>query len=249
VSPTLGQRADEISDLARDFDYMVEQIQSLIDGQRRLLADVSHELRSPLTRLTVALSLARSASNTRTEEYLERSQQEAQRLDQMIGQILMLSRIDCGVQNTECVLADLASMVREVAGDANFESQSRSRGVTFECGAPCVVKGSVEMLRSAIENVVRNAVRHTGERTSVEITLEREGSAALLRVRDHGPGVPESILAEIFLPFRKASPMNGSGTGLGLAIANRAVRAHGGEVSAHNADDGGLVVEITLPLA
>jgi two-component system sensor histidine kinase CpxA len=166
----------------------------------------------------------------------------------MIGQILMLSRIDCGVQNTECVLVDLASMVREVAGDANFECQSRSRGVTFECGVRCVVKGSVEMLRSAIENVVRNAVRHTGERTSVEITLEREGSAALLRVRDHGPGVPESMLAEIFLPFRKASSINQSGTGLGLAIADRAVRTHGGEVSAHNAHDGGLVVEITLPL-
>jgi signal transduction histidine kinase len=248
VSPVLGRRADEIADLARDFDRMAERIQSLLDGQKRLLGDVSHELRSPLARLMVALTMAERASPTETGRYLERIKLEAHRLDHLIGQLLMLSRIDSGVEGTERVLIDLDQLVQEIADDANFEAQSTAARVTVECAGRCTVNGSVEVLRSAIENAVRNAVRHTSEGTAVEITVWRNGSAAVLHVQDHGTGVPESMLAEIFLPFHKVPRMNTNGAGLGLAITERAVRAHGGSVRAQNVAEGGLLVEMTLPL-
>jgi signal transduction histidine kinase len=249
VSPVLGRRADEIADLARDFDRMAERIQSLLDGQKRLLGDVSHELRSPLARLNVALTMAgRASAPAETGQYLERIGLEARRLDHLIGQLLMLSRIDSGVEGTERVSIDLGKLVQEIADDANFEAQSTSGRVTVECAGRCTVNGSVEVLRSAIENTVRNAVRHTSVGTAVEITLRRNGSAALLHVRDHGTGVPESMLTEIFLPFHKVPPMNTNGAGLGLAITERAVRAHGGSVRAHNLAEGGLLVEMMLPL-
>jgi signal transduction histidine kinase len=160
----------------------------------------------------------------------------------------MLSRIDSGMQGTERVPVDLGELVDEIAGDANFEAGFPAHRVTVVRSDECTVKGSPEVLRSAVENVVRNAVRHTEEGTTIEITLRRQGSTALLQVRDHGAGVPESMLAEIFLPFRKAPPMNGNGAGLGLAITERAVRAHGGSVRAQNVSEGGLLVEMTFPV-
>jgi len=249
VGPALGRRADEIADLARDFDRMAERIESLLAGQKRLLADVSHELRSPLARLSVALNLARNESTAGNQQHLERIQLEARRLDQLIDQLLMLSRIDGGVQGTERVPVDFARLVQEVASDADFEARPLSRHVTVECSEACTVSGSEEVLRSAVENVVRNAVRHTSEGTSVEVKLGKRDSSSLLCVRDHGAGVPEPMLSEIFLPFRKAHATQANGAGLGLAITERAVRAHGGSVRAQNAPEGGLSIEITLPLA
>ena len=202
-----------------------------------------------MARLTVALSLARQTSLPEAGQYLERIQLEARRLDLLIGQLLILSRIDSGVQGTERVSIDLAQLVQEIASDADFEARSLSRRVTVECVNDCIVTGSEEVLRSAVENVVRNAVRHTSEGKAIQITLRRQDSAALLHVRDHGAGVPDSMLAEIFLPFRKATPTNINGSGLGLAITDRAVRAHGGSVRAQNIPGGGLLVEMTLPLA
>jgi two-component system, OmpR family, sensor histidine kinase CpxA len=249
VGPELGHRSDEIADLARDFDRMAERIESLLAGQKRLLGDVSHELRSPLARLTVALSLAQHGPAADAPEHLERIQLEARRLDKLIGQLLMLSRIDSGVQGVERGSIDLGALVQEAASDADFEARARSRRVTVEHSDACSITGSEEILRSAVENVLRNAVRHTGEGTAVEVALRRNLSKAVLSVRDHGAGVRESMLSEMFLPFRRAPEMNSKGAGLGLAITERAVRAHGGAVRAANVPEGGLLVEMEFPLA
>lgn len=247
VSPALAGRADEIADLARDFDRMAERLQLLLTGHKRLLADVSHELRSPLARMNIALTSARQTASATNTRHLDRIQLEARRLDSLIGQLLTLSRIDSDVPESDRVPLDLAQLVHEVAGDAGFEARSLSRTVNVDCADPCTVRGSEELLRSAVENVVRNAVRHTGDGTAVEIALRREGSAAVLRVRDHGTGIPESMLSEIFVPFRKMTPASASGAGLGLAITERAIRSHGGSVRAENAPEGGLLMEIILP--
>jgi two-component system sensor histidine kinase CpxA len=249
VGPELGHRSDEIADLARDFDRMAERIESLLAGQKRLLGDVSHELRSPLARLTVALSLARQGPPSEAPEHLERIQLEARRLDKLIGQLLTISRIDSGVQGAERASIDLGALVYEIASDADFEARSCSRRVTVDHADACTITGSEEILRSAVENVLRNAVRHTREGTAVEVALHQSASKAVLTVRDHGAGVPESMLSEMFLPFRRAPEMNSNGAGLGLAITERAMHAHGGAVRASNVPEDGLLVEMEFPLA
>jgi two-component system sensor histidine kinase CpxA len=244
VDPSLRRRHDEIAELAINFDRMAEKIEALITGQRRLLGDVSHELRSPLSRLMVALSLVKQGPAGEAAENLERIGLEAQRLDTLIGQLLTLTRIDSGVDRGAATAFDLTNLVLEVASDGDFEARARGRSVVVKRADACVTSGFEELMRSAVENVVRNAVRHTAEGTAVEISLEHCDGNALLRVRDYGSGVPESMLAEIFLPFRRVS--NGDGAGLGLAVAERAVQVHRGRIRAMNAGGGGLVVEIAL---
>ena len=248
VEPRLKLRRDEIADLARNFDRMAERIEALITGQRRLLGDVSHELRSPLSRLTVALGLVKlEGCSGEAAENLERIGVEARRLDALIGQLLALTRIDSGVDCGAPARFDLANLVQEVANDGDFEARARNRRVVFENADPCLFNGFEELLRSAIENVVRNAIRHTAEGTAVEIMLDVRDSTVSLQVRDHGPGVPESTLSEIFQPFRRVGAGDSEGAGLGLAIAERAVHVHRGTIRAANAAGGGLIVEIALP--
>ncbi len=249
VDPSLTKRRDEIADLARNFDRMAERIEALITGQRRLLGDVSHELRSPLSRLIVALSLVKQGPPEEVAENLERIGLEARRLDTMIGQLLALTRIDSGVDRGSPAPFDLTNLVQEVANDGNFEARARNRRVVIKQADACTIKGFEELLRSAVENVVRNAIRHTVEGTAVEISLQINDSRAVLRVRDYGPGVPESMLSEILLPFRRVANGNSEGAGLGLAIAERAVNVHQGTIRAANLPQGGLVVEIELPSA
>jgi len=246
VDPSLCRRRDEIADLARNFDRMAERIETLIMGERRLLADISHELRSPLARLTVALGLVKQGPPEEAAENLERIGSEARRLDTLIGQLLTLTRIDSGVDRGSAVAFDFANLVQEVANDGDFEARARNRSVTVVGADACTVRGYEELLRSAVENVVRNAIRHTPEGTAVEISLNAEGARAVLRVRDHGPGVPQNLLAEIFQPFRRIANGGSDGAGLGLAIAERAVKVHGGLIRARNAAGGGLVVEIEV---
>jgi signal transduction histidine kinase len=255
VGQALRQRQDEIGQLGRDFDRMAERIEALIRGQRELLGDVSHELRSPLARLMVALSLARQCHPEDAPAYLDRIRTESERLDQLIGQLLTLARIESKVDEGHRKIFDLAELVQEVAADGDFEARAQNRGVTVTSEEPCPIRGISEMMRSAIENVVRNAIRFTREGTIVEIKLRREDGAknsrAILSVRDHGPGIPEELLPSVFLPFRRApapSDEEPQGTGLGLAITERVARLHGGSVRAFNARDGGLVMEMELPL-
>jgi len=246
ADPSLKKRPDEIAELARNFDRMADRIEALVTGQRRLLGDVSHELRSPLARLIVAVGLAKQGPAEETAENLDRIGVEARRLDTLIGQLLTLTRIDSGADRGCPARFDLANLVQEVASDADFEARARNRRVILKQSDACTIEGFEELLRSAVENVVRNAVRHTAEGTAVEISLEA-GSRIVLSVRDYGPGVPESMLPEIFLPFRRVTNDNHDGAGLGLAIAQRAVTVHGGTVCAKNVtQDGGLVVELVL---
>jgi two-component system sensor histidine kinase CpxA len=246
VKPGLGRRHDEIALLGDDFDRMAEQIERLVTAQRNLLGDVSHELRSPLARLIVALSLLKQAQSDEAVEYQTRIGIEAERLDKLIGQLLTLTRIDSGVDSTLRETFDLANLVQEVCADGDFEARVQNRTVRFLASENCPVTGVAELIRSAVENVVRNAVRHTAEGTTVEVTIERQQTFGLLRVRDHGPGVPVEMLDDIFLPFHRNG--NGGGAGLGLAIADRVVKMHSGTIQAYNAREGGLVIDIQLPL-
>lgn len=248
VDPALRKRRDEIAVLARNFDCMAERIEALVMGQRRLLGDVSHELRSPLARLIVALGLVRQGPPEEAAENLDRIGLEARRLDTLIGQLLTLTRIDSGADRGAPARFDLIELVQEVASDGDFEARARNRRVVVTRADACAVEGFEEMLRSAVENVVRNAVRHTAEGTAVEIAVECRAGHAVLTVRDHGPGVPEGMAPEIFLPFRRVDDDDHDGAGLGLAIADRAVQVHGGTIRAENADGGGLRVEVILPV-
>jgi signal transduction histidine kinase len=255
VDHRVRDRYDEIGALGRNFDRMAEQIEALVNAQRDLLGDVSHELRSPLARLTVALGLLQHASPAEVNEYASRIGIEAERLDKMIGQLLTLTRIDSGVEFTRQETFDLTNLVHEVAADGDFEARARERGVKVVHADSCTMSGFPEMLRSAIENVVRNAIRYAPSGTAVEISLQRSTSGskedAVLKIRDYGAGVPPRLLTEIFKPFHRASSdgnANGQGAGLGLAIAERVVRRHDGTIRAYNAADGGLVVEIALPI-
>ncbi len=254
IGPALAPRNDEISDLAGDFDKMAERLETLMRLHIQLLGDISHELRSPLARLNVALELARKKTGEEARRELDRIELESARLGDMIGQVLTLTSLDNGVRTLQTGPVDLARLVGEIAKDAQFETQG-NRGVrVIEC-AGCVVNGNEELLRRAIENVVRNAIRHTGEDTTVDITLRRITGApapcAEITVRDHGHGIPEADLTNIFRPFYRASysrDRRSGGAGLGLSITERAVAFHHGTVAASNAGGGGLIVTITLPL-
>jgi len=252
VPGTLRNRRDEIGDLGRDFDRMAERLESLVDSHKRLLGDVSHELRSPLSRLLVALGLARRAHPEEMPGLLDRIALEANRLDSLIGQLLTLSRIESGSHTAAPSSIDLAALVHEVVTDADFEARAQSRRVSVTASEECTVSGFEELLRSAVENVVRNAVRFTREGTAVDVSIRRERDRAVIRVRDRGPGVPETMLSEIFLPFQRGQTIHGTrndGSGLGLAIAHRAVAANGGKIGAMNAADGGLIVDIEVPFS
>ena len=256
VGPLRGRRRDELAEMGRDFDAMAARIEALLSAQQRLLRDISHELRSPLARLAVALDLLRKRTGPEAESYLARIERESARLNEMIGQLLTLSRWEAGAAGVRRQPVDLAALVRDVAEDADFEARGQNRSVeVVECDA-CEAAGTPALLRSAVENVVRNAVRHTPEGTAVKVSLRRgradggEGFA-VLGVRDEGPGVPEEMLSDIFRPFYRVDDSRTretGGAGLGLAIAERAVRLHGGTVTAANVAGGGFLVEIRLPL-
>lgn len=254
VDGTIRWRRDEIGRLGLSFDLMAQRIASLVDAQQRVLGVVSHELRSPLTRLCVALGLLRECSPEEKMEYLDRTELEAEHLDKLIGQLLTLAKIDSGADASRMEKFDLGNLVQEIAADGNFEAQSRCCSVKVDSVDSCLVRGVAENLRRAIENPVRNAIRYTKPNTAVEITVGRRGNApdsiAVIQVRDHGPGVPPVDLKKIFLPFHRVANASATdGAGLGLAITERIVRMHRGSVRATNAQDGGLILEIELPLA
>jgi signal transduction histidine kinase len=242
--------------MGRDFDVMAGRIQSLMTSQRRLLHDISHELRSPLARLAVALELARHGDPDDTAWALDKIELEAERLNLMVGQVLTLARLENGQGETGGrVRVNLSDLVREVATDADFEARSRSRSVHITRLETCTANGNPLLLHSAVENVVRNAVLYTPEGTAVDVELRSEqngsGPEAVITVRDHGSGVPESALNDIFRPFYRvgdARDRESGGAGLGLSITQRAVLLHGGSVCASNVSDGGLKVEIRLPV-
>ena len=256
VAAKLTRRRDEVGQLGRDFNGMAERLESMVKAQQRLLGDISHELRSPLARLGVALGLARQRSGAEANGALDRIERESDNLNEMISQLLELTRLESGTDGRKRTTIDLASLVRDVVEDADYEARGVNRSVQVVWTERCSINGIEDLLRSAVENVVRNAVRFTPEGTAVEVALQRQnGSAsnfAVISVRDHGKGVAEESLEKIFRPFYRAEDardrQSGGGTGLGLAITERAVRMHGGSVTAANTKDGGLSVELRLKL-
>jgi two-component system, OmpR family, sensor histidine kinase CpxA len=251
-----SRRHDEMAELVRDFDRMAGRLENLVNAQSRLLTDISHELRSPLARLNVALELARQRSGPEARTALERIDRETNRLNELIQRLLTIARLESGDESIEKHPVDLDQIIHEITKDAAFEAQSRNCKVETTIVDDCVVLGSPSLLHSAIENVVRNAIRYTQEGTSVQVRMEEgrglHSPEAVVRVTDSGPGVPEDALDKLFRPFYRIDDARGrqtGGVGLGLAITERAVRLHGGTVKAANRPQGGLMVEIRLPLA
>jgi two-component system sensor histidine kinase CpxA len=248
TAPNVLRRRDEIGGLGRDFNQTAARIESLVQAQHRLIADVSHELRSPVTRLSLALALMRRRKEAVA---LARMEREVERLNALIGQLLTLSRLECLSQPPPMEVFDLCALVREIASDADFEAAAFDRGVELAACVPCRVLGARDLIASAIENVVRNAVRYTRPNTRVTVRLTRHAGAAAVIVEDEGPGIPEGELVHIFEPFYRvgeARERNTGGAGLGLAITHRVVTLHGGAVAAINRISGGLEIRITLPV-
>lgn len=246
-------RKDELSVLAHDFDQMADRLRGLLDSKERLLRDVSHELRTPLARLRLALGLARREGANLEREH-DRIEREAERLDELIGDILSLARLDTSQPRftLQHEPLDFAAVVAGVVEDARIEATAQGKFITFAYPGPLEIQGVEEMLHSATENVVRNALRFTAVGTAVELTLKQHGGIVTLTVRDHGPGVPEAELSRLFEPFyrvqQQARERDTGGYGLGLAITSRVMIGHGGDVSARNASDGGLIVTFNVPV-
>ena len=246
----MPRRRDEIGDVVRDFDVMAERLSLLVSSQKQLLSDISHELRSPLARLQVAVELARRKAGPDAEKDLNRIEAEGTRMNEMIGQILTLSRADSD-RPAVSEQFDLAEIVRSVAADTDYEARRTGREVRVRHSEEAAVLGDAALLASAVENVVRNGCRYTPAGTSVDISLDATSTHGRIVVRDHGPGVPPGEVERIFLPFYRVSASrdrDSGGTGLGLSIAARAVKVHGGSIHAVNADGGGLEVTIVIPL-
>lgn len=249
VGPRLAGRRDELADLGRDFDRMAGQLQQLLEGQRRLLHDVSHELRSPLARLQAATDLL-AQQPERAAEFIERIERESARMDRLVGELLTLARLDAGIAPRQRERVELAELVANVAEDAAFEGQQRGCRIVTEGDSGAVLHGDRELLHRALENVVRNALRHSPDGGLVRITSRAGSQPGWLEIRvdDEGPGVPEAELEQIFAPFvRSAGAQSQAGYGLGLAITSRVMRLHGGQASAENRAGGGLSVRLMLP--
>ena len=250
LATVMGKRRDELADLGHDFDRMVRQLRALMDGQRRLLHDVSHELRSPLARLQAAIGLARQQPD-KLESSLDRIEQEGTRMDKLVGELLTLSRLEAGVITSMDEEILIEELVDNIVKDARFEAEARRIQVNMTGTYAAMIKGNIEMLHWAIENVVRNAVKHTpdGTQVSVDGRVDIKKGCLVLSVLDDGPGVPEAELTAIFEPFFRGRTTKGTdGHGLGLAIARRIVEAYGGTIHAANRPNKGLRIEIMLPV-
>ncbi|HXZ12006.1 MAG TPA: ATP-binding protein [Candidatus Sulfotelmatobacter sp.] len=249
ASPAVGPRRDELADLARDFDSMADRIQSLLRKQQELLGDISHELRSPLTRLNVSLELVRRGK----VDAIERMQADLDRLNALIGQVLTLTRLQTRGDRKIETAVNLRPILESVAEDARFEVEVDGKSVVISRADDCWLKGDPALLRSCIENVVRNAVHYTRPHTEVALSLVASGNSshlARILVTDCGEGVPPDALSRIFEPFYRvteAREHQTGGTGLGLSIAQRIAIVHGGNIRAKNREVGGLEMEIWLP--
>lgn len=247
-------RHDELGDLGRDFDRMAGQLERLQASQQQLLRDVSHELRSPLARLQVALGLARQRGGDAVVGELDRIEREAEAIEALIRQLLSVARLEADVGEFGDASVDIGELLEYVVRDANYEGGNANKSVAFTGCSGTTVRGDRALLKSAFENVIRNALQHTPVDTSVEVVLTRDDATRrlLVGVRDHGHGVDPDLIPELFKPFVRAQyarDRDSGGYGIGLAIADAAVKRHRGEIGARNHPDGGLLVEIALPSA
>jgi len=256
VPHAVSLRRDELAALAVDFDSMVERIETLIRTQRNLLTSVSHELRSPLTRLNVSLAMMRKHASQEACDICERMERDVARIDARIGQLLTLSRLEAGLPLGKRENVNFTLLVEEVVADGNFEAQSLGKSVSLKSSSDVVLETADSLaLRSACENIVRNAIHFTRPGTEVNVALDVDNTASsrqvFLTVRDQGPGVPKDALQNIFSPFFR---INGpgrreEGNGLGLAIALEAIRLHHGSITASNLNPEGLEISVRLPVS
>jgi two-component system, OmpR family, sensor histidine kinase CpxA len=242
---------DEFAAMMHDFNHMAERLESLVDAQKLLLRDVSHELRSPLARLSVALELAREDAGPEMTPHLDRIERETEKLNLLIGQLLTLSSMEALERQKNFQDISLNQLIERLVPDAQFEAQQRQCSVVFRTDVECTVSGNEELLYRALENVVRNAIRYTDSGTEVQIDMSSvNADQVTVSVSDRGPGIPPDQLKAVFHPFRRVdsarSPDTG-GFGVGLAIADRAIRLHHGEVAASAREGGGAVIRMTLP--
>lgn len=258
VLPALRGRQDDLGLLAADLDSMAARLRQLLEAKQQLLRDVSHELRSPLARLQLALSLARR-EDSGAERHLARIAREADRLEQLIARTLKLVRLERPAHELEHLSIDIGELLHHIASDVAIEADAQGCLVNVQASSVLLVSGDPELLRSAFENVIRNAVRYSPPGSLVAVEARRGTDAAMgmeaveVAVRDSGPGVPEKELGSIFEPFyrveRAREHRSAGGEGLGLAIAARAVTLHGGRIEARNLEGGGLEVRVSLPAA
>lgn len=250
LSARIGStRGDEIGELARAFDQMAERIETLMVAQRRFLQDVSHELRSPLARLALAVRLARSSDDRAAS--LDRVKKDVDRLARLVDELVQLTAAEGDPQTRNDEDVPLHDLLVALADDCALEAAAKGCRVSLRQDRPMMMVGDRELIRRAVENVVRNAVRYAPEGTVIEIDARASGGLATVTVRDYGVGVPEDSLAAIFDPFFRVGEdrsRSAGGVGLGLSIARRAVELHHGRITAHNASPG-LRVTIELPFA
>jgi two-component system OmpR family sensor kinase len=249
VSAGLEDRKDELAVLARDFDAMADQLRANRSATTQLLRDISHELRSPLARMRVALGLARQPPAD-FHVQLDRLEREIERLDSMISQVLKLARLHGTDALMERETFELDEVIEEVVRDANFEGAAKNCGVSLQGAARAAILGNRELLRSAIENVLRNAVRYSPTDAQVLVSIARTVSGLEILIRDSGPGVPPAELQRIFEPFYRVAESrdrDSGGEGIGLAITSQVMKAHGGSAKAANASGGGLEIRLSLP--
>ncbi len=252
VGSTIGKRSDEIADLVRDFDSMAGELRNQIQSERNLLSGVSHELRSPIARMRLALALARTSDRPERDEMLDRIEQDTIQLDSMLERILTVARLENGQYKPKFESLSLNDLIDEVLDDARFEAAATDATVSYVDEAMLEVNGDPGLLRSAIENVVRNAIFYSGKGGRIDVRLRLHDGNAILIVRDDGKGVPEDALPLLFKPFYRVDDARGTSTGgmgLGLAIVRNAVAVHSGSVTARNVSPHGLEVEISLPIA
>jgi signal transduction histidine kinase len=247
----LGNRQDEIADLVRDFDTMAGELRNQIQSERNLLSGVSHELRSPIARMRLALTIARHAREPERIEMLDRLEQDTVQLDSMLERILTVARLESGQLQPKFELVSLNDVIDDVLHDAKFEAVATGAEIAYEGDGEIKVTGDVGLLHSAIENLVRNAMFYSGREGKIEVKLVKSDSSAVITVRDNGPGVPEAALPLLFKPFYRVDDSRGTttgGMGLGLAIVRNAVAVHGGTAVARNVSPHGLEVELRLPV-
>ncbi|APW62317.1 sensor histidine kinase [Paludisphaera borealis] len=249
LSTRIGsQRRDEIGELARAFDLMAQRIESLMAAERRLIQDVSHELRSPLTRLGLAVRLGRDGGDC--QKAMDRIKRETDRLSSLVDELLRLNSAEEDAASRGRDEVPLHDLLRSLVDDCAVEADAKRCRLELRIAAPATILGDLELVRRAVENVLRNAVRHSPADMPVEIDLRSDGSTATITIRDHGPGVPDDALTAVFKPFFRIEgdrSRSSGGVGLGLAIAERAVRLHDGTIAAANAHPG-LQVNIRLPV-
>ena len=249
IAEAMGHRRDELADLCRDFDRMAHHIDQLMQGQRRLMHDVSHEMRSPLARLSAIVGLVRQQPE-RLEDCLNLLEHESARMDRLISELLTLSRLESGMVDPGEAMVDLAEVLADVVGDAAPEAEQAACRIALDAGTEMRVRGDAEMLHRAFDNLLRNALAYAGGGGWVGVRVDREGDDVRVCVEDLGPGVLSSDLKRLFEPFFRGShaPVK-KGHGLGLAIARQVVVNHHGRIDAENRREGGLRVTVRLPRA